>query len=342
MKAMVLREVGKPLLYENMETPKPGPGEALVRVRACGVCHTDHGIWEGKVKVSLPHIMGHEGAGEVVELGPSAAGVGPEVKVGDRCAIYCYITCGACPKCLDGRENICENFGGRIGFEVPGSYAEFVKVPAANCIKIPDGVSFEQATLFPDALCTPYHGLVRRGRLRAGEDVVILGVGGLGIHGVQVAKALGARVIAVDIDEGKLKKAREFGASSTINAAQEETSEAILRETSGRGAHLILEGVAKRETLEASLKALRRGGRLVMMGYVAGSSFSVEQDSLLLGEHDIMGTLSICRADMLEVMELVADRRIIPQVVEEYPLEEANRALQGFDSRGPGRAILKC
>jgi len=183
MKAARFYEVVKPLKIEDVEVPKIGPKEGLVKVRACGLCHTDLHFLEGVLKPGkTPIILGHEVAGEVVDLGEEVRGL----QRGDRVIIYLYFTCGGCYYCQTGRESLCTNLSGHLGFTVDGGYAEYVKAPARNLFKIPNGLSFDESAVLVDAVATPFHAVKGVAQVRLGETVVVYGAGGLGIYAVQI------------------------------------------------------------------------------------------------------------------------------------------------------------
>ena len=196
MKALVLHEYNEELRLENVADPTLGPLDILLRVKACGVCGTDLKILSGKIPppiVTLPHTPGHEIAGEVAEIGSAVR----SVTVGERGLVYFYVGCKDCEMCRTGRENICFSIK-RLGFELPGGFAEFVKLPAYNFCPVDEPISYPEMGILPDAVATSYHALKTMAGMKVGEDVMIMGVGGLGIHAVQIAKLMGAKVFAID------------------------------------------------------------------------------------------------------------------------------------------------
>ena len=223
MKAMVLYESGGPLSLEEVPMPEPGAGEVLVRVRACGLGLTlvwnrnGRGFARGDPAAKLPRIIGHEIAGDVADVGPGVS----RFKPGDRVNVYFYLTCGDCRWCNVGREDLCDNHYGYVGRQIDGGLAEYVKLPIRNLCHIPPEVGYVDAAVTADAVATPVHVLQERAHVRASETVLVLGAGGgVGIHMVQMAKVLGARVIAVDITAEKLALAKETGADELINSLE--------------------------------------------------------------------------------------------------------------------------
>lgn len=339
MKAMVLREFNQPLSLEEVEIPKIGKEELLIRVKACGVCASNIKYSKGSAPfIKLPHILGHEPVGEVAD-------VGPEVKdfaVGDRVSIYIFVTCGKCLYCRRGEENNCINCD-RIGMELPGAYAEYVKVRASNAMKIPDGIPYEEASVIADAINTPFHAIRKRGKIRIGEEVVIIGVGGLGIHAVQIAKASGARVIAIDIVPRKLEFAKQYGADEIIDARNGEIFEKVRSLTNGNGVDAYIDFVGSPNSLGAGLRSLRRGGRLVIVGndpLQRDFQFNPHK-AVTFEEVQIIGSHAATRQEMLELLQLVKAGTIKPVVAARYPLSQANEAHQALENQdSPGRIVL--
>ena len=344
MKAMVLRAFKQPMELEELRRPTPGPGEALVRVRACGLCGTDVKVADGAIDtVLLPLIPGHELAGEVVELGPP--GVAPDswpVAVGDHVVVHAYVTCGRCWYCRNARENNCER-AARLGFERPGGFGEYVTAPVENCYRVPVSLPFEQASILSGTLATPFHALRHQGRITAGETVVIFGVGGLGIHAVQLARELGGRVIAVDVDDAKLELAIRLGASTALPWSDSVASE-IRALTDGEGADVVVPvvgGGALPSVLPQAFGALRRCGRLVLLGYLRGVPLTVDTHELIYNAWEIRGSRSSTTQDLLDVIRLVEAGRVQPVVARSVPVEQADMALDELRGRPPvGRLVL--
>jgi 2-desacetyl-2-hydroxyethyl bacteriochlorophyllide A dehydrogenase len=340
VKAMVLREFRAPLRAEERDLGTPGPDEALVRVRACGVCGTDVKIWEGAIPapiITLPHVPGHEVAGEVVEVGSAVA----DLAAGDRVIVYLYISCGDCAACRSSRENLCPRLR-RVGFEEPGGFAEYLLVPARQLVPISPGIAFEQAAVVTDAVLVPYHALRRQAAAGVGDTVLVMGIGGLGIHAVQVARAAGCRVIAADIDAARLELARELGAEEALLVAEGEGHLERVRElTEGWGVDVVLENVGSAASVVWSLPALRKGGRMVIVGYVPGSPFAVDSMAMHYHEWELVGSRLGTKQDFVEALSLVERGLVRPWVTATFALDEVNEALARL-SRGEvlGRAAL--
>lgn len=328
MKAMVLREYNKPLMLEEVETPGIGAGEVLINVKACGVCASNVKYVEGAYPdvLTLPHILGHEPVGEVVKVGPGVQGI---VK-GDRVCVYIFIPCGECLYCGKGEENNCLHVN-RIGMEISGAYAEYIKAPARNVFRIPEGVSYEEAAVLADAAATSFHAVREKAKVRVGDDVVIMGVGSLGINGVQIAKAAGARVIAIDILPSKLEFAREYGADETVDGRKEDIAARVRSLTGGKGVDSFIDFVGGPDSVRAGLHSLRRAGKLVVVGHDPHHPFQVKAfQELIMEEAEIIGSHASTRQELREILNLVQIGKLKPVIGGRFPLAQANEAHQAL------------
>ncbi len=338
MKALVLKELGGPLILEDVPLPKLGAGEVLVRVRACGLGLTL--VWNrnGRSGTSgkLPRIIGHEIAGDVTETGPGVQGF----KTGDRVNVYYYLVCGYCRWCKRAREDLCDNQKGHVGRHNDGGLAEYVKLPAINLCLLPPEISYVDAAVTADAIATPVHVLRARADAQPGETVLVVGAGGgVGIHMVQMAKFLGAQVIAVDISTEKLALARQVGADEVINSRELSFDKEARRLTKGRGVDVVVEMVGLPETLEKSAASLGKGGRLVLVGSYDGNAVLPLRHNSLAGEGVVMRSQYCARYELEEAVELVAEGRIRPTVTRICGLEEADAVLRIIERMElPGRA----
>ncbi|MBW1712246.1 MAG: zinc-binding dehydrogenase, partial [Deltaproteobacteria bacterium] len=256
-------EPNQPLVLEEAPLPRPGSGEVLVEVRACGLCGSDIHIIKGETLTgSRPITLGHEAAGLVAELGPDCG----QWQVGDRVAVNCVMSCGLCFNCQRGRDSICLNRR-LTGIHLDGALARYVKVKSRSLIALPQEIPFEQGAIATDAVATPYHALTTRGGLRSGQAVAIFGAGGLGAHAIKLARLMGATpIIALDLSKPVLARARRFGADETVNAAQQDPV-AIIRElTNGRGVDVALECVGTSKTVRWAVESAAVGGRAVVVG----------------------------------------------------------------------------
>jgi propanol-preferring alcohol dehydrogenase len=341
MKAMLLRGPNMP--FEPVEVPDPiaGPGEAVARVITCGSGLTIQHIKAGRRKVQFPRVIGHEITGEIVETGPGVKGLG----VGDPVTVYFYLDCGHCRWCLRNLEPLCENLGGMVGMDCDGAYAEYIKLPAQNFIKLPAGLDHRkypaEIGVVTDALATPYK-VLRRARVQAGETVAVIGAGGgLGIHQLMMAKWARARVIAVDTKPAKFDACRKAGADEVVDASGGRVTEALMDLTNGRGIDVAVDYISSTATLEAGARALGRHGRLVTLGG-SGQPFQASAQAMLNMEQDLLGSRYVTRSEILESLELVARGEVFPLVTVQRPLADAE-AVHDLVERGEvtGRAALR-
>ena len=330
MKAMVLAAPGAPLELRDVPVPKPGPNDVLVRVRACGIGLTVVNLIATPGRVtSYPRIPGHEIAGEVAAVGSEVR----SVKVGTRVTNHYYITCGVCRNCRSGRESLCLDVKGNVGGSCDGGYAEYVLLPERNLVPIPDGVSDVDAAVASDAIATPFHACHVEARLKPGETVLVIGAGGgVGIHMVQMARLCGARVLAADIGEDKLALAKQYGADETIDARKGDLPQQVKSLTGGAGVDAVIDIVATRPTLEASMKALAVGGRLVIIGakppavYGEDPSFMVNPLEVLHRGLEIHSSRYVTNAEIAQTLEIVRQGQLKPVVTQTFPLEKIEEA----------------
>ncbi len=343
LKAARLVEIAQPLVIEDVPTPDPGPREAVVRVEYEGICRTDWHTWMGDwswvgLAPPLPITMGHEFSGAVEAVGNEVT----RVKVGDRVAVPFHEACGVCPYCRSGRTNLCDALE-FLGMTHDGGYAEFVSVVNAdlNCVPLPEEVSFEAASALGCRFMTAWHALQHQAGLRAGEWLAVHGVGGIGLSGVQIATALGAGVVAVDIDDRKLEAARAQGAAVTINARNESVAEAV-KDATGGGADVALGGLGAAELVRSALMGLRKGGRLVQVGLTSQAEqgiVGIPLDELIEAELTIIGSVGNPHIHLPALLGLVGDKRLDPSalVTERVPLDGAQAVLErmtDFDTVG--------
>jgi propanol-preferring alcohol dehydrogenase len=330
MRAMVLPALGKPLRLRTVPVPTIGANDVLLRVRATGVGLTVVIMTAVPGRVTaFPRIPGHEVAGEVAEVG---AEVG-HVKVGDRVTCHFYLTCRVCRFCRSGRETLCTAFGGYVGMACDGAYAEYMAIPAANVTPIPSEVTDLDAAIAADAICTPYHACREEARVGPGDAVLIVGAGGgVGIHGVQMAKLCGGWVAAADVSDEKLAAAQACGADALVDARGGDLAAQVRRLTDGRGVDAAIDFVASRETLEASLASLARGGRLVIIGsrpaavFGVESTFAVDPGRMLYDMLEIHGSRYVTLTEIQQTLDLLRQRRIRAVVSRTFPLEGAEEA----------------
>jgi propanol-preferring alcohol dehydrogenase len=331
MRAVVVSRYGGPLEATLRPVPRAGPAEALVRVRASGLCSTDLHLASGRQPLGeLPRILGHELSGEVVETGSQVT----QWRRGDRVTAAIDVTCGGCRDCLSGNTQRCRTMT-RIGFERDGGHADYVAVPAANLVALPDEISYEAAAILPDAVACMYHSLIRQGRIGVGQKVLVLGTGGLGIHGVQIARLAGAEVLATSRQPQRRALAERYGAIA-VDTAPRSIEAAVAETTHGEGVDVVVDNIGTRQSVRQGLASLRPGGKLLVVAY-SDEAFEVPSLPFFKSEQELIGCRGSTRQDLIDVVELVRRGRITPVLGESYPLAaiaEAAAHLESGESMG--------
>ncbi len=326
MRALTLTGIGglEHLAVQGVPAPAPrAEDDVLVRVRCAALNRLDLWMTGGlpNVQPVFPHVVGSDGAGEVEAVGPAAGRWRP----GDRVLINPGISCGHCPTCDEGDEPLCPRFG-ILGEHLPGTAAELVVVPASNLGRVPDGMSWSEAAAFPLATLTAWRMLATRARLQAGETVLIWGVGGgIGMAALQVAVHLGARAIVTSGTDAKLETAARLGAALGVNHRSADVVAEVRRETAGRGAHVVVDCVGE-ATWTNSLRAVRRGGRVVICGATTGPKVSLDLRRLFWHQWSILGSTMGSRREFAEIVRLAHEGRLWPVVDSVVPLAEGPAA----------------
>lgn len=339
MKAVRFHQHGGPevLTYEDAPEPVPREGEVLVRVRACALNHLD--LWQRRgierVRIPFPHISGADVAGEVV------AAPGSGIAAGRRVLLQPGLSCGRCEACLDGRDNDCPDYD-VLGYQSAGGYAEYVVVPVQNIVPIPDGIGFVEAAAFPLTFLTAWHMLITRARLRAGEDVLVLGAGsGVGQAAIQIAWLHGARVFATAGTDEKLARARALGAYEAINHHTQDLAREVRQHTGGRGVDVVVEHVGE-ATWARSVKCLARGGRLVTCGATTGHNGAIDLRFLFSRQLSLLGSYMGTKAELLRAAQFFFAGDLRPVVDRTYPLAEAAEAHRRLEAGGQfGKVVLE-
>jgi NADPH:quinone reductase-like Zn-dependent oxidoreductase len=326
MKAVLFHEHGGPevLKYTDIPAPEPQPGEVQVLLHAAALNRADLWVREGwpGLKLDYPHIPGADGAGEVSSLGEGVT----NLRIGDRVVINASISCGECSLCLDGRDNLCREWH-LLGETLRGTYAEYVVVPAINLLPIPETIEFEEATAASLVFHTAWHSLITRGRLQKGESVLIIGAsGGVNTASIQVAKHIGAKVYVVGSGQEKLSLAESLGADVLIDRSKEENwAKAIHVTTERQGVDVVVDNVGA-GTMPLSLRAARKGGRILTVGNTGGPKFEID-NRYVFGKHlSILGSTMGTQDDYATVMELIFEGKLKPVIDRQYPLKEAAAA----------------
>lgn len=315
----------KPIAIEEVQAPVPGPKEVLVKVAACGLCHTDVTILRGAPVVNqFPIILGHEPSGIVESVGSAVTAVKP----GQRVIVSCTVPCRACAACRSGKENQCDN-SYLVGINGNGALAEYIAVPETGIYQIPDGLSLEDSCIVADIVCTAYHAVYRVANVRPGDTVVIYGAtGGIGLMCVQYASAVGATVIGIGRKKWKLQIARELGASEIVSAEDEQLAKTVRRLSNG-GADISIDTSGVPALLESAFRSTRVGGKIVEVA-LSFNKVSVDLNRLMWFEHSFQGSRAFNPADIPRAFALLKKGiiRVDKVISHRFKLEEVNQAYQ--------------
>jgi len=325
-----------PLRLEEVPVPEVGPGDALVQVTAAGLCHTELHFLSGLLDLGVhPLILGHEVVGRVARVG---AGVG-QLEPGQRVIIYYYVGCGRCAQCRVGEENLCDALQAEYGFVSDGGFAEYARVPAQNCVPLPDAIDDAHAAPIGCGVTTALHAS-RLAGVGAGDVVLVYGVGAVAFGLIQYAAWAGAEVIAVSRTDRKLDRARALGAAHTINATREPVADRARELTHGHGADVIMELVSTQATMTQCTRALAKRGRLVFIGY-SEDSYTVHPVQLVITEARVLGSVGNTLDELYQAVDLVARGRIKTVVDRTLPLERFQEAVDSL-AKGEliGRAVF--
>lgn len=336
MKAMVVEEYNKPLVYRD-DFPDPillSENDVIIKVLACGLCATDLKVQHGYLETpSLPIIPGHEVAGIVTEIGPSVK----NVRVGDRVISSTYMRCCSCDFCRRGRDTLCSNLEGRLGITVNGGFAEYMRAKAHCLVKLPDNVDEAQACIIPCGAGVPYHTFMRICKVGPSDQVLIVGAGGIGIQAIEMCKLCGARVIALDIDDEKLALAREHGADRTLNTKTPGFAEKLM--AFGLSS-VMFDSSGVPEMIGSCSSAMQKGAKIITITYGPEKNLCLPLTDVVLKEYEIYGSRGVGIQDAADMVELLAEGKFSP-VVTRYPLRMLNE-IMGMLSRNQlaGRAVM--
>ncbi|MDQ2976519.1 MAG: zinc-binding dehydrogenase [Acidobacteriota bacterium] len=340
MKAVIFNQHGGPEVLEYAESPDPTieANEVLVEVKACALNHLD--VWARGglpgIKIPLPHILGNDIAGVVRDVGELVSWV----QTGDEVMLHPGVSCGHCAECLAGRDNLCPEYD-ILGYRRHGGYAELVAAPGVNVIPKPGNLKWEEAAALPLVTVTAWHMLVTRAQVRPGEDVLIHAAGsGVGSIGIQVAKLLGARVIATASSDEKLAKAKELGADEVVNYSSEDWPREVKRLTNKNGVDVVFEHTGE-ATWPGSIASLKSNGRLVTCGATSGYQAQTDLRLVFYRHLTILGSFMGSKAELLEAMKFVRSGKIHAVVDQTLPLAEARRAHELMQNRAQfGKLVL--
>ena len=334
MKAAVLKKLGMPVVIEEVPRPEVKENEVLMKVKASGICISDMYTIRGQRPIALPHIMGHEAAGIVAEVGRKVSGF----KAGDRILGNAIVTCNECYYCRNDLEQVCERHV-IVGTDggTQGAFAEYYKLPQENVYHLPVEIPFDQATVITSPLASAYHG-IRRAEIKKGDTVVIYGGGAVGYHAMLCAMTYDSvRVFMIETVDKKLELAEKAGAAVVINALREDSIKRILALTDGRGADVVIEAVGFNKTINESIISVRKAGRLVFMGAPfekVSFEFDNYRKNFLFKEIKMTSSITNRKDEMPELIELVRTKRIdlSRSVSLKLPFEKINEGLDIVNS----------
>lgn len=340
MKAVIFNQHGGPEVLQHTEVAVPAPrvNEVLVEVKACALNHLDVWVRSGLpgIEIPLPHILGNDIAGVVREVGSLVSWVQPGAEV----MLHPGVSCGHCVECLSGRDNLCPDYD-ILGYRRDGGYAEFLTAPATNVIPKPENISWEDAAAIPLVTVTAWHMLVTRAAVKPDEDVLIHAAGsGVGSMGIQIAKLLGARVIATAGSDKKLQQARELGADELVNYTNEDWPKVVRKLTGRKGVDVVFEHTGA-ATWPGSIASLKPNGRLVTCGATSGFAAQTDLRQVFYRHLTILGSYMGSKSELLEAMKFIKSGRIRAVIDQVLPLAEARRAHELMEDRAQfGKLVL--
>ncbi|MHA1863225.1 MAG: zinc-binding dehydrogenase [Candidatus Thorarchaeota archaeon] len=345
MKATVFHEHGGPdvLSYEDIDTPTIGENQVFIKVKYVALNHLDLFVRGGipGLKLEMPHILGSDISGEITEVGNK---VNDSLEVGQKIIVDPGVSCGVCEFCINGQESMCSTYG-IIGEHYRGGYAEYLNVDAQNVIPIPkeSGLDMAGAASIPLTLMTAWRMLMTKAQVKAGDDVLIIGIGGgVALTGLQIAKAAGARVIVTSSSDKKLENAYNFGADEGINHNKTpDYHKEIYRLTNKRGVDVVLDSVGQ-ATWARSMKSLRKGGKLVTCGATSGPIAETNVNLLFWKQLEILGSTMGSKDELRTALKLVWNGKIRPTVDRILPLSKAQEAHEILEKgEQMGKLVLK-
>jgi alcohol dehydrogenase len=341
MRAAVYSAIAGPLSVLPVPEPQCPADGVVIRVRATGICRSDWHAWRGHDPVPLPHVGGHEYAGVVSEVGQGVT----RFAVGDRVTVPFVCGCGVCEYCRSGNAQVCPNQT-QPGFTGPGSFAEYVAVPGAdvNLVALPEQVGFTAAAALGCRFATAFRAVTGHGRVQPGQWVAVYGCGGVGLSAVMIARALGARVVAVDVSAAALAAATDLGAEATVDASEGVDAAATVRELTGGGAHVSLDALGSPATAAASIRSLRRHGRHVQVGLLLGDDAhpALPIARVIAWELELYGSHGMAAADYPALLDMVVSGALQPGrlVGRTIGLDGIGAALAAMDAIGePGITV---
>ena len=339
MQAAIFRSFGGPVLIETVPDPILFPDGVIIKVEANGLCRSDWHGWQGHDSdVQLPHVPGHELAGRVIEVGKEVR----QWQVGDRVTVPFCGGCGYCPQCHSGNQQVCDNYF-QPGFTAWGAFAEYVGIRYAdqNLVRLPDDMEFTKAAVLGCRFITAYRGIVAQGQLKSGQWLAVFGCGGVGISAIAIAKAMGAQILAIDIQESQLELAEEFGAHFTINAQKVKDIPKAIKDLTKGGVHVSVDALGNALTCVQSILSLRKRGKHIQIGLMAGehSHPAIPMGPVIANELEIIGSHGMQAHQYPEMLQLIHTAQIpiekmIDRRIRLTEVPEALMNMNNFSSKG--------
>jgi alcohol dehydrogenase len=343
MKAAVYEEFKGEITLKDVPSPSPENHGVVLEVKATGMCLSDWHGWQGHdADIELPHVPGHELAGEIIAVGKDVK----NFRIGERVTTPFVAGCGSCSQCLSGNHQVCDNQS-QPGFTHWGSFAEYVRVDYAdiNLVKLPEEITNETACVLGCRFITSFRAVVEQGKIKGGEFVAVHGCGGVGLSAIMIATAMGAQVIAIDIKDKTLQLAKELGAIATINASDSNDIVGTVKEISKGGANISLDALGSQETCFNSISNLRKRGKHIQVGLMAGKSKhpKIPMDQVIANELEILGSHGMQAYKYSEILEMIRAGKLSPQRLLErtVTLEESIKLLPEMDKfHGNGVTVI--
>lgn len=343
MKALYFEQFTTPIKVHTLPDPEPTPDGVVIKVEAAGLCRSDWHGWMGHDSdVQLPHVPGHEFAGTITALGKAVR----NWHIGDRVTLPFSMGCGSCPQCRSGNQQVCDDYY-QPGFTGMGCFAEYVAVPYAeqNLVRLPETMDFTEAAILGCRYITAYRGVVAQGRLQGGEWVAVHACGGVGLSAIQIASALGGRVIAIDIDEQKLQLARKLGADEVINARRTDKVFDVIKAITGGGAQISVDALGSTETCLNSIACLAKRGRHIQIGLMTGPhrTPAIPMGPVIANELEIIGSHGMQAHAYPGMLQLISSGKLAPKLMlgQKISLDEAPAALMQMDDHvGVGVTVI--
>jgi len=324
---MVIEKFNTDLKMKEVKERELTENDIKVKIKARGVCHSDLKIQSGSLptckQIKFPHVLGHEIAGQIIDKGDNVN----KFAIGDSVVLSLYCGCGECEMCKIGEYSLCENLVYWAGFRDWGGFAEYIVVPARTAVHIGGKISFEEASIIPCAIGTAYKAVKRKAKIKAGDGVMIIGAGGLGLHALQIAKHFGAKVIVVDKDISHLKKAESLGADVIVKPNLKDVKDAC-QSIGKEKLDAVIDIVGLQETIIIGMNNLKKRGKIVIVGFASGKEISIEPYKIMYDEYQIIGSRNCSMEDIEKSVEMVTQSYIIPIIDKIELLENVNDVLE--------------